>query len=53
MTELRYEFKRQTDLELGPVLPFDAIFSGYEPAAHVTEDLFRNKLAFVVLLNFP
>ena len=52
-TELRYEFKRQTDLELGPVLPFDEIFSGYEPAAHVTEDLFRNKLALVVLLNFP
>ncbi|MCX6905508.1 MAG: hypothetical protein NTW03_18930, partial [Verrucomicrobia bacterium] len=52
-TELRYEFKRQTDLDLGPVLPFDEVFSGYEPAAHVTEDLFRNKLAFVVLLNFP
>ena len=52
-TELRYEFKRQTDLDLGPVLPFDETFSGYEPAAHVTDDLFRNKLAFVVLLNFP
>jgi hypothetical protein len=52
-TELRYEFRRQTDLELGPVLPCDEIFSGYEPAAHVTDDFFRNKLAFVVLLNFP
>jgi hypothetical protein len=53
MTELRYEFKKQTDLDLGPVLPMDETFSGYEPAAHVTEDLFGNKLAFVVLLNFP
>ena len=53
MTELRYELRRQTDLELGPVLPFDEIFSGYEPSAHLTEDFFRNKLAFVVLLNFP
>jgi hypothetical protein len=52
-TELRYEFKRQTDLDLGLVLPCDEIFSGYEPAAHVTDDFFRNKLAFVVLLNFP
>jgi hypothetical protein len=53
MTELRYEFRRQTDLDLGPVLTFDEIFSGYEPSAHVTDDLFGNKLAFVVLLNFP
>jgi hypothetical protein len=53
MTELRYEFRLQTDLDRGPVLPFDEIFSGYEPAAHITDDFFRNKLAFVVLLNFP
>ena len=52
-TELRYEFKRQTDLDLGRVLPLDEAFSGYDPGAHVTDDLFRNKLAFVVLLNFP
>lgn len=53
MTELRYEFKRQTDLDLGRVLPLDEVFSAYEPAAHVTDDLFQNKVAFVVLLNFP
>ena len=53
MTELRYQFRRQTDLDHGPVLPFDETFSGYEPAAHITDDFFANKLAFVVLLNFP
>ncbi|MHB1033043.1 MAG: hypothetical protein ACYC35_02100 [Pirellulales bacterium] len=53
MTELRYEFRLQTDLDRGPVLAFDEIFSGYEPAAHVADDFFGNKLAFVVLLNFP
>ena len=52
-TEMHYELKRQTDLDLGTVLPFDETFSGYEAGAHVTDDLFRNKLAFVVLLNFP
>ena len=31
----------------------DEIFAGYDPAAHVTDDLFANKIAFVVLLNFP
>lgn len=53
MTELRYELKLQTDLDLGLVYPFDELWSGYEPAAHINDDLFKNKLAFVVLLNFP
>lgn len=38
---------------LGPVLPFDEIFGGYDPGAHVIDDFFNNKLAFIVLLNFP
>ncbi len=53
MLELRYVFRLHTDLDRGPVLPFDEIFAGYEPAAHFTDDFFGNKLAFVVLLNFP
>jgi hypothetical protein len=53
MAELRYEFRLQTDLERGPVLPVDEVFAGYEPAAHVADDFFSNKLALVVLLNFP
>ena len=38
---------------LGPVQPYDEIFAGYDPSAHLTDDFFNNKLAFVVLLNFP
>ena len=53
MAELRYEFRLQSDLDRGPVLPLDEIFAGYEPAAHVADDFFANKLALVVLLNFP
>jgi predicted neuraminidase len=53
MSELRYEFRLQADLERGPVLPLDETFAGYDPAAHVTDDFFANKLALVVLLNFP
>ena len=53
LNELRYEFKLHTDLERGPILPFDELFSAYEPSAHLTDDFFANKLAFVVLLNFP
>jgi hypothetical protein len=53
MHEINREFRQQADLDLGPVLPFDEVFAGYDPAAHVTDDFFQNKLAFVVLLNFP
>ncbi|MBZ5719426.1 MAG: hypothetical protein LAO03_03495 [Acidobacteriia bacterium] len=53
MHEINREFRQQTDLDLGPILPFDEIFGGYDPSAHVIDDFFQNKLAFVVLLNFP
>ena len=53
MGEIGREFRTQSDLDLGPILPFDELFAGYDPSAHVTDDFFRNKLAFVVLLNFP
>jgi hypothetical protein len=53
MLEILVAFRTQTDLELGPVMPYDEIFAGYDPSAHVTEDFFKNKLAFAILLNFP
>ncbi len=53
MHEIRREFNQQSDLDLGPVLPFDEVFAGYDPGAHVIDDFFNNKLAFTVLLNFP
>src|SRR5438876_1960881 len=53
MHEINREFRRQMDLDLGPVLPFDEMFGGYDPSAHIIDDFFQNKLAFVALLNFP
>jgi hypothetical protein len=53
MHEINREFRQQQDLDAGPVLSFDEIFAGYDPAAHVVDDFFNNKLAFIVLLNFP
>ena len=52
MHEISREFNQQSDLDLGPVLPFDEMFAGYDPSAHVLDDFFNNKLAFIVLLNF-
>ncbi len=53
MQEIGREFRAQADLDLGPMLPVDEIFSAYDPGAHINDDFFNNKLAFVVLLNFP
>jgi len=47
------DLRQQSDLDLGPIHPFDEILAGYWPGAHLSDDLFENKLAFVVLLNFP
>ncbi len=51
--EITREFRHQSDLDLGPLLPIDETFAGYDVSAHVLDDFFENKLAFVVLLNFP
>jgi hypothetical protein len=53
LLEIARELRRPSDLDVGPLLKVDPLFAAYDPSAHVTEDLFRNKLGFVVLLNFP
>jgi len=53
MHEISREFQTQQDLDLGPIRSYDEVFAGYDPSAHVTDDFFQNKLAFIVLLNFP
>ncbi|HEX8187090.1 MAG TPA: hypothetical protein VF586_01985 [Pyrinomonadaceae bacterium] len=53
MAEIGREFRAQSELDVGPVLPVDNLFAGYDPSAHLSEDLFKSKIAFVVLLNFP
>jgi len=53
MAEIGRDMRWQSDLDIGPVRPFDEIMAGYDPAAHINDDFFANKLAFVVLLNFP
>ena len=51
--EMGRELRRPSEVEMGPLLPVDPLLAGYDPAAHLTEDLFQSKLAFVALLNFP
>ncbi len=51
--EIARDFRRQADLDLGPIYPFDEVLAGYDPSAHFVEDSFQNRLGFAVLLNFP
>jgi len=53
LTSMERDLRGGADLEIGPLLPIDRLLSAYTPRSHVTEDLFGNRLAFVVLLNFP
>ncbi len=53
LLEIGRELQKPTALDLGPLLKVDPLFAAYDPSAHLTEDLFSNKLGFVVLLNFP
>ncbi len=52
-TSMTRDLRRGMDLEIGPLLPLDRRFGAYDPSAHLSDDLFENKIAFVALLNFP
>jgi len=51
--EMGRELGWRMDVETGPILPIDEIIDRFSPYAHVSEDMFTTKIAFVVLLNFP
>jgi len=51
--EIGRELRRATEVEVGPILRMDPLVSAWDPSAHLNEDLFRSKIAFIALLNFP
>ena len=40
-------------IDNGPLDPIDESFSAFSPSAHLTDDLYRSKIAFYITLNFP
>lgn len=46
-------FKIPMHVAEGEILPVDRLFSGFEPSAHFSADMFANKMAFIIMLNFP
>lgn len=51
--KITLDLRRNVDLNNGELLEIDKIFSGYAVGAHLQDDLYSNKIAFVVALNFP
>ncbi len=47
------DLRQGTDLEIGPQLPLDERLAAFDVGAHLSDDLFDQKIAFVALLNFP
>ena len=51
--EMTLGLQRNLHLDTGELLEIDKSFGAYNPMAHLTDDLYANKIAFIVALNFP
>ncbi len=47
------DLMRPLHLDLGEITPIDMLFGGFNAGAHLSEDLYTNRIAFTVALNFP
>lgn len=52
-TGMQFYLREKIDLDQGELRPVDMLLGEYEPAAHLIDDFFENKIAFIILLNFP
>lgn len=51
--KITLDLRRSIDLDQGEIHPIDYVFGGYSPGAHLADDFYRNKIAFIMVLNFP
>lgn len=51
--KISLELNRKLHLDIGEIMPIDLMFASYDPSANLTNDLFNNKIAFYIILNFP
>ncbi|MCC8145760.1 MAG: hypothetical protein LIO93_04825 [Bacteroidales bacterium] len=51
--EMSLSLQKNIQENTGPVIKVDELFSAYNPATHLDDDLYRNKLAFYIALNYP
>lgn len=53
MNRISLELRRQIDEDRGPIHRIDQLFGAYSPAAHIQDDFYNNRIAFLIALNFP
>lgn len=47
------DFNWMLHVDAGEMLKIDQLFAGFDVYAHVQDDFFKTRLAFVILLNYP
>ena len=52
-TQINRDLLMPLHLDIGPNLAVDYMFAEFSPDIHLNDDLYKTKIAFVVLLNFP
>lgn len=53
LNEIVLDLKKNLDEATGEIDEIDKMFGTYSPSAHLSDDLYSNKIAFVIALNFP
>ncbi len=53
LTKISVELKETIHVAGDTIHPIDLIFAGYSPQAHLEEDMYHNKIAFIIALNYP
>ena len=51
--EMSLDKDQPVDLDWGEITPLDIAMNQFDLSAHLSEDMFENKIAFISLLNFP
>lgn len=51
--EITLCLQRNLNLETGPLHAIDEKFGAYSPGSHLADDLYANKIGFIIALNFP
>ncbi len=53
LNDINLGVKQKTQLDLGELTKLDEMFSEYDPYTHLFNDLYSNKIAYLIALNFP
>lgn len=51
--EITLGLQEVLQLDIGDIYPIDQMFGSYSASAHVNDDFYANKIAFITVLNFP